>query len=560
MLVRRLVAAAVLAGSIAACHAPPAPPPPAAAPPVTTLPLSGRAAIGDLLADSLVLGTARTGGYFVDHAWSVRQSPFSLYETAWQSRWRPTIPAGVQRDRLAPWLAEAAAGTPGSSTLQRIGQISLATGTARRLGLPVDGARVAAALAALRQGDRYAPDPGTTANWGSTAAAVSAMTDARLPVPGPIVTSARAELDRLPDRLPPDTIVGTAIPLLEIVTTAGSSPDSAPRVAGAALDGLNRLAPGQVDAAWLGARHQLDGVRAALGQARAPIGAAYCAALVDRDGHVTLPGETTADTQAGFYAHELGCRAAVAPDRPYTRAGWISGAVSDPHESLAATNAALRLAAALGDEKKAASAVRPSVSTRWLPLLAQPGRNGGGVDAARLLAVARSTGALSPSVRDRAAAALTTLPEGSLPQLLSAGSLDSGIRVRAARAALAGSARPGAADTIETATLLALAGSYLGDRALTGRGAEVAARLQRPHQVYAAGPCAAECEFSPLASALGNWISRTAEPPRAAWERQNLCQGYRCGGSGSDGTTLQEVYVALICDRPGCGSEIPWIL
>ncbi|MCY1144210.1 hypothetical protein OWR29_39985 [Actinoplanes sp. Pm04-4] len=105
--------------------------------------------------------------------------------------------------------------------------------------------------------------------------------------------------------------------------------------------------------------------------------------------------------------------------------------------------------------------------------------------------------------------------------------------------------------------VLSLSGACLGDRAVVAKGAAMADRLERPHHVYAAGTCDPACEFSPLASALGNWISRTADVPRTSWQQEGLCQGYLCAGPGSDDAALQEIYVALSCDRPGCGSEIP---
>jgi hypothetical protein len=527
----------------------------------STAPVAVEKNLQELLADSLAIDGR--GGYFVDDAWSVTRSPFSVYETYWQVRWRDgALPEGMRAERLEPWVAVGAEGRLRSSSLQQVGQIMFAAGVARLLGMKLDRARAGAALERLRDGYLYSPDEGAEGNWGTTAAAVRAMSDLSLPVPAETVRQARRAVSEVPATMDPQAVVSTVLPLLEVLTFGrdpGADPGDVPRVASAALAALESIPASSVDISWLGARYQLEQVRTAAGLPPRSLGSDRCAALVTPGGYVVLPGQESADTQGTFYARQLGCQNVVKElKRPYTRAGWLLGSAVDPVKTLAATAAALKIAEIVGGAQHFAATIRPSVPLRWRPLLADRELSAQirPVMAFRLSYVTALTGAVVSDVPGAGAAG------DDLVGLLTADGQES--KVRAATAFLAKHEGQAAGQaSMDVAAGYFLAGTYLNDQAALARAAELAARLRLSEDVYKAVECGtadAACqEPSIMASAIGSWIGKAERAPRLRWQELGLCHGYVCADRYDDGVSLRQLFAAVACGRLACGREFPLI-
>jgi len=577
-LVLGLVLSLVL--GVAGCTAPPlpndtptpttrttAPPPPNDKPaPLarSTAPVATRTDVHDLLLDSWVVDGS--GRYFVDRTWSVAGSPFSVYETYWQVRARNgVLPAGMDRTRLALWVRHASVGAVDQS-LQRLGEMMFASGIASRIGLRIEPGPVADTLRELRDGYRYAADPGTSGTWGGTAAAVQVMSDLGIRVPDETVRHALAELAGLPGHLDAPAIVATALPLLEIYVSAGQ-PDQfradALRAVAASTEGLRAIPPDGVDVSWLGAAYQLEQVRAALGLVPDKADPRICRRLVGQWGTVTVPGNTASDTQGTFYARELSC-AGVAAEivRPYTRAGWVKGTASQPAAAFTATISALRLAAQAGYGSEFVTAgLRSTVDAWWRPLAADPAMSG----AARLVAGARLRylegllGAVGADAVDVGAAA-----DSRFVGLVAAIPFGTAAVTRTATAALPDLVEldTRARASIDVAAQLALAGRLLNRPDLAAKAAVLTSRLRIVDGRYAATECATgghDCDdatTSIAASAIGSWIDGLAFAPQGRW----ACAGLVCSDMQDDGLSLRGVYLALACSAPACGSEFPFVL
>ncbi|MGN9889586.1 hypothetical protein [Micromonospora sp. L31] len=521
-----------------------------------------------LLADSFVIGPGNNH-YFVDDAWSTARSPFSLYETYWQLRWRDgRLPPGVDSARIRPWVQVAAGTGLGSSPLQQVAQISFATGISQYVGNGLDPKATAARLEKLRDGHLFAPDPGAGGSWGSTAAAVRAMRDVGLPVPEATMREARSELAKLSGKLTPEEAVTTAIPLLEVFTMGRSESDSpvdAMRVSSAVLNSLNAIPPSALDVSWLGARYQLESVRSSLGQPRASVPADMCAKLVTPKGTVTLPNRADADTQGTFYARELGCRTVSSEvHRPYTRAGWVLGSAVDPYETLGATRAALDVADLLGGTSAYATKLDASIQQLWVPMLAAASLPPGARDvaSARLSRVAEAAKVNPP---DRANASSEPSAGYELVDMLVAVTVGGEEQRRVAEGVLAQRQKSGGPESMDAAAMLAIAGGYLNDDAATAKAIAIVKRHRIADSVYGVGPCeeGSACtsgEPSIPASAIGSWIERTRWTPRQRWEAQGLCRGYLCSDSAQDGTSLSQIHLALVCDEPACGGRFPFVI
>ncbi|WP_211588564.1 hypothetical protein [Allorhizocola rhizosphaerae] len=525
-----------------------------------------------LLADSFVIDDA---GYFIDDAWSSARSPFSIYETYWQIRWRGgRLPEGMDPARLAPWVAVGSVGALDSSPLQHIGQIALAAGIAREIGLNLDSSRTAAKLETLRSGYLYSPDPQVEGTWGSTAAAVRAMRDLSIPVPEEVVHQAKLELKKLPDVLTPGVAVGTALPLLEVVVMTHKQADSLQpvlrRVLDAALESLDRIPNTAMDASTLGAQFQLEGVRRALGLAPQVLAAGSCASLLRGRGFVSLPGSDASDIQASFYARELGCKVVDDLKSPYTRAGWLLRSAVDPYKTLAATAAAIRLASLVGRENDLAQKVMQSIAKFWLPLMGDGSLSlqARAVASARLSNLIRITKVDVSAMHPAGVNAAPTGPATAMIDLAAVWSADQKTRSRVAIANFTNTERHnlGGRVSIEMAAEISLASIYVGDESMLSKAKAILDRLRISDGVYAAVECDVgkrNCSsFQPsiAASALGSWISKSIEKPHRSWLALGICRGYICADKTNDGTTLRQLYISFVCGQPACGIDLPFII
>ncbi|NGM12604.1 hypothetical protein [Verrucosispora sioxanthis] len=531
-------------------------------------PIKTKEDVADLLSDSFVIGPG-SNHYFVDDAWSEARSPFSLYETYWQLRWRDgRPPPGVDPVRIGTWVQVAARNGLGSSPLQQVAQISYAAGIAKYLNIRLDPQLTAAKLETMRDGDLYAPDPGAGGTWGSTAAAVRAMRDVGLPVPDATLRQAGAKLSGLSTTLTPEEAVSTAIPLLEVVGAGRSGNDSKEdelRVSAAVLSILNAIEPSSIDISWLGARYQLDSVRSSLGQPRTSLRPETCAKLVTSTGTVTLPNRVDADTQGTFYARELGCRTVISQmDRPYTRAGWVLGSAVDPYETLAATHAALALADLVAGDAAFANRLGDSVEQLWTPMLkdASLPSTAHPLASARLARVA-DIADVSVTVESNTSSKPSDRYE--LVDVLVANAIGGEEQRRVDELALAQLQEGGGPESMDVAAMLAIIGGHLHDKAAMARAAVIARQNRIVDTLYGIGPCeerqtCASAEPSIPASAIGSWIERSHAAPRHRWEEKGMCDGFLCSDGAQDGASLGQIYLALACDKPACGGRFPLMI
>ncbi|MEV4845849.1 hypothetical protein AB0K20_21880 [Micromonospora matsumotoense] len=538
--------------------------------PASTGSLKSPSDIKNLLLDSFVIGPGKNS-YFVEDAWSTKRSPFSVYETYWQLSWRDgALPNGIEADRIMPWIRVTAAAEVSGSSLQRVAQVSFATGIARYLKQPVDAKVVGAKLEELREGYLFAPDPGVGGTWGSTAAAVRAMHDVGLPLPGDTMEQARRAIKKIPDHVTPQEAISTVIPLLEISRmgqNAGNSTEDERTVSITALKSLNAIPPAAVDISWLGARYQLEEIRSSLAEPSSPVAPALCDHLVSASGFVSLPDRAEADTQGTFYARQLGCGTVVAElDRPYTRAGWLSGAAVDPYETLGATHAALEIAGLVGYQSAFVNRLDGSLRKLWLPLIDDSSLPviSQSVALARIVYVSDLANVSLPIKRRSSDPFASSKPE--LIDILVAMTADAAEQRRVARAVLSNRVKITSKESIDVAAELTLAGLILEDDAAIAKAIEIAKRLRIADGVYAADPCdgietsCASVAPSIGASAIGSWIERVNSIPRNSWEARGLCHGYICSVPNEDGISLTQVHLAVVCNQPACGRKFPWVL
>ncbi len=527
--------------------------------------ISTKADIAQLLSDSFVIGP-NDHRYFVDDAWSTARSPFSLYETYWQLKWRNgELPEGMNRDRLRPWVRAAVSPGLGSSQLQKVAQVALAAGISTHVDGAASPEAVRASLEQLRDGYLFSPDPGVKGSWGSTSAAVRALQDVRLPAPEGTRKEARVALTQLPQRLTPEEAVNTAIPLLEIYVATRDEVESASdarRVWTAAEGSLNTIAAPNLDVAWLGAKYQLRQLASALGYRHFP-GLAFCDQLVKSGGFVTAPGRGGADIQGTFYARELGCRNVVKQlERPYTRAGWLIGKANDPYETLGATRAAMAIEAVMNGGKRSEAAVGSTMRDLWIPMLKDPSLSSTArsVVAARLQEVSTAAGLPLkwPSVDLDAG-------ETDLFSLLVAISVGDRRLATLAEGVVEKLTRDPSSNSIEIAAALNLASRYAPNEAAKSRVMAIAELNRIATGIYSLEPCDrnAGCRkpsASIAASAMGSWIDGLKQAPRRQWERSGLCRGFVCADNEQDGLSLAQMYIAVICDVPRCGDRTPFLI
>lgn len=566
-----LLCTALLVTFVGACSSSSAPTPATVPGPSSAIAsLTTKNDVEALLLDSFVIAPGDTH-YFVDDGWSSARSPFSPYETYWQLRWRSgRLPEGMDEARIQPWVRVAAVAGLGSSSMQDIAQIGLATGIARQLGTDLDSNAVTTKLETLRDGYRYAPDPGSAGAWGSTSVAAQVIRDVGRPVPAETMRQAKLELARMPDIISPQEVVNTALPLLELFSlgrTPSDSPADALRVSSAALHSLDAVPPSALDITWLGARYQLSSVRTGLGQPPLRLPAETCARLVTPKGLVTLPNQTGADIQGIFYARELGCPGVVSElSRPYTRAGWVLGSAIDPYDTLGATSVALDIADLLHDTNGFANRLGASVRQLWQPLLADKSLapNARVVTAARLSHVVAAAGLDGPP--SEPVSKPSTQGDYGLLDMVAAMTMGDAEEERVAQAVLERHGRGGGQESIDAAAELILAGARLNDTAASAKGAAIAGRLRIDDSVYTAVRCDAGAPSCPApepsiaASAIGSWIDRSQSNPRQRWESRGMCRGYLCSDNSQDGASLSEIYIAIACEQPACGRKFPLVL
>ncbi|BFU46171.1 hypothetical protein KRMM14A1004_44080 [Krasilnikovia sp. MM14-A1004] len=498
-------------------------------------------------------------------------TPFSLADTYWNVRLREYAPTRGNRlnpVRIKPWLLKDITGQR-TESLPRAVQVEYAVGTARALNISVDPNVVTSALEPMRINGLYRSSSNDEqGDWGSTAHAVSALRQVGAPVDASVREKVRTALATASTET-------TAVQVVE---------DLAPQMLIAALlkDQISRPVPQETynraisilddagaDPATVATRAILDTAAKSLGLTVATDKRIMCR-ILDSDGSVRLPDDDTPNLQLTYYASSLGCHVRIPPEAPYSRAGWPDNGgkplTTMIQNAVAPTAEMLRLYRRNGTALPATVHAKliNTLHNSWIPgikdstfvTLAQATR------LARVAEISRYLGQPVPSEissndipGDAGAGLMRMVAFAQVPRL-------NRQQIEACRKLIDRTSKFERQNPLRVAAALEIASRLLHDAQLHANATRIISPRRQAAGIYSVRP-GAGAPASLQASLVGAWVSNDSEVPMQAWVRAGMCNtDLVCRESRQDSLdnampTLRGTLIALECQRPHCGTEMP---